>query len=88
MLKPIKAAKFRWQGCELFFGGREVGGVVRNPDNAFMWHVRMPGGSLSDPLNLTRTRHAAQAIAMAELSGARKPTEGRTAILAKAGAAA
>jgi hypothetical protein len=41
-----------------------------DPDWDGMWRVRMPNGNVSDMVNLTRAKDAAQSIALASLNAA------------------
>jgi hypothetical protein len=65
--KQINHTRFEWRGTKLFIGGRKAGEIIADEDNAWMWRVRLPDGSLSDLLNMSRARDAAQFIARSEM---------------------
>ena len=59
----------RWDGHRLRLrSGRLLATIVADPDWNGMWRVRMPNGDVSDIVNLTRARDAAQSIALASLN--------------------
>ncbi len=62
-----RRADLRWEGTHLYAGRKLVASIVRDADNAFMWRVRQPDGTLSDQVNLTRAKDAAEAMARADL---------------------
>jgi hypothetical protein len=61
--------KLTWResgsGFALYLGGSPVAHVVPDAVHAGMWRVRRPNGFLSDMVNLTRARDAAEALALA-----------------------
>jgi hypothetical protein len=48
--------------------GRLLATVVPDPDWDGMWRVRMPNGNVSDRVNLTRAKDAAQLLALVSLN--------------------
>jgi hypothetical protein len=60
---------FRWDGnCLLLRTGRKMAAIEPDRDYAGMWRVRMPDGTLTDMVNLTRAKDAAVALASAVLN--------------------
>lgn len=49
----------KWDGNELWFRGRWVGGIVQDKQYPNMWRVRLPNGQLSDMVNRLRAKDAA-----------------------------
>jgi hypothetical protein len=61
----------RWDGHRVRMrSGRLLATIVPDPDWDGMWRVRMPNGNVSDMVNLTRAKDAAQSIALASLNAA------------------
>jgi hypothetical protein len=54
-----------WNGDELRYSGRVIGGIVQDKTYPSMWRVRLPDGSLSDMVNRPRAKDAAEVIALA-----------------------
>jgi hypothetical protein len=55
-----------WKGHRLFFRGRVVATIVSDRQWPGMWRVQSPTGHLSDLLNLSRAKDAAQTVAYQE----------------------
>jgi hypothetical protein len=49
----------KWQGNEFWFRGRCVTSIVRDDKYTQMRRVKLPDGSISDMVNLTRAKDAA-----------------------------
>jgi hypothetical protein len=75
-----------WKGNSLHVGGKGKPVLAIEPDRwPGMWRIRLPDGSLTDMLNLSRARDAAMAIALRILQGKETRLEApRTAILTSA----
>jgi hypothetical protein len=60
--RPV--ATLVWQGPRLYVPGRTkpLISLAADPDNAFAWRVRLPGGKLSEPLDIGRARAQAEAL--------------------------
>jgi hypothetical protein len=59
----------RWDGHRLRMrSGRLLATIVPDPDWEGMWRVCMPNGNVSDMVNLTRAKDAAQSIALVSLN--------------------
>jgi hypothetical protein len=65
----------RWQGDTLCHGRRKLVTIIQDQNHPTMWRIRLPHGSLTDMVNRTRAKDAAQAIALAVLSSAQTPVE-------------
>jgi hypothetical protein len=59
-----------WHNDELRLGyrGRKLAEIVQDAKYPMMWRVRKPDGSLSDMLNRTRAKDAAQVMALGILN--------------------
>ena len=55
--------------------GRVLATVEPDQDWSGMWRVRMPGGHLTDMVNLTRARDAASLLALGALKAGESPAE-------------
>ena len=61
----------RWDGHRLRMrSGRLLATIVPDPDWDGMWRVRTPNGNVSDMVNLSRAKDAAQSNALASLNAA------------------
>jgi hypothetical protein len=59
----------RWDGNRLRLrSGRLLATLVADADWDGLWRVRMPDGYVSDMVNLTRAKDAAQLLALASLN--------------------
>ena len=63
-----------WRGNRLFLkrGGEPLGEIVPDPQWKGMWRVRLPDGTLSDMVNITRARDAARSLALLALNRPKK----------------
>lgn len=48
-----------WRGPRLYFRGRLIATIVQDVRYADMWRVRLPDGTISDMVNLSRAKDAA-----------------------------
>jgi hypothetical protein len=62
-----------WKGNDLVFRRRIVASI--EPDSKYpnMWRVRLPGGHVTDMVNLTRAKDAAVSLVAAEMAAAAPP---------------
>ncbi len=59
----------RWDGHRLRLrSGRLLATIMPEPEWSGMWRVRVPDGDVSDFVNVTRAKDAAQALALAFLN--------------------
>jgi hypothetical protein len=59
----------RWDGYRLRLrSGRLLATIVPDSEWDGMWRIRMPDGYVSDMVNLTRAKDAAQLLALASLN--------------------
>jgi hypothetical protein len=59
----------QWDGPRLRLrSGRLLATIVPDPEWDGMWRVRMPDGYVTDMVNLTRAKDAAQLLALASLN--------------------
>ena len=63
-----------WRGNRLFpnGGGAPLAEIVPKTQWKGMWRVRLPDGSLSDIVNITRARDAARTLALVALNRPKK----------------
>ena len=52
-----------WRGKELWFRDRHVASIIQDDKYPQMWRVKLPDGSISDMVNLTRAKDAAISLA-------------------------
>jgi hypothetical protein len=59
-----------WDGLHLRRdrGGRILASIAPDARYPNMWRVRLPGGGLSDMVNISRARDAVRALALAQLN--------------------
>lgn len=66
MVHQIDGFKLQWRGDVLYSGGnKRLIGIEADPTYPGMWRVRLPGGQLSDMVNRTRAKNAAEIIILA-----------------------
>jgi hypothetical protein len=63
-----------WRGNRLFLkeGSALLAEIVPDPQWSGMWRVRLPDGSLSDMVNITRAKDAARSLALLALNRPKK----------------
>jgi hypothetical protein len=63
-----------WRGNRLVLNGRgaPLAEIVPEPQWKGMWRVRLPDGTLSDMVNITRARDAARSLALLALNRPKK----------------
>jgi hypothetical protein len=67
----------KWDGLRLRLGaGRLLATVEDDAKWAGMYRVRLPGGYLTDMVNLTRAKDAAISLVLAKLNGQETGAEG------------
>jgi hypothetical protein len=67
----------QWRGNALHLGQRKLAEVIPDAKWAGMWRVRLPGGHLTDMVNISRARDAARSLALADLNcGAQETPSG------------
>ena len=59
--------RLRWEGDSLLGSGRVVATVEADAEYPTLWRVRLPDGHLSDMVNRTRAKDAAETLALATL---------------------
>jgi hypothetical protein len=58
----------KWKGRELRLGRKLLATVVPDPDWPGLWRVALPGGHVTDHVNLTRAKDAAIALTCGDAS--------------------
>jgi hypothetical protein len=68
MSRVYSSQSLTWDGDVLRLNSREVARVEPDITYPAMWRVRLPNGSVSDMVNRTRAKDAAQYLALATLN--------------------
>jgi hypothetical protein len=73
MPRTYSSRDLTWKDDGLYLGGKGKPVVTIVPDEKYpsMWRVELPDGRLTDMVNRTRTKDAAQSIALSILNGRR-----------------
>ena len=57
-----------WRGPRLYFRGHVIATIVQDVRYPDMWRVRLPDGTISDMVNLTRAKDAAMWLTGAQIA--------------------
>ena len=68
MARVFASQELIWRGNRLFIGKRKLAEIVPDLEYPSMWRIKLPDGSLSDMVNMTRARDAARAMAVSILN--------------------